>query len=176
MVQIPAFIGKYSQNQIESLQILDSTPCSLGDPFYSTFVNIGVWESIEHFDRAIGKYIPEAVMVQTDDGRQTYSLHKNLLASKDIHKPKVARRITFGRASRVRVSIELPSRKNCKGERWCQAVSAGGMATISFKLGKIESSVDSAVFRQCRHEAVRSPRRVFYDLAIIRRWTDACTN
>ena len=42
--------------------------------------------------------------------------------------------------------------------------------------GYPQQVVDPAVFRQCRHEAVRSPRRVFYDLAIIRRWTDACTN
>jgi hypothetical protein len=47
---------------------------SLGDPFYTTFINIGIWESIEHFDKAIGKYIPEAVIVQKDDGRQTYSI------------------------------------------------------------------------------------------------------
>ncbi len=36
---------------------------SLGDPFYSTFINIGIWESVEHFDEAVGKkYIPEAVI------------------------------------------------------------------------------------------------------------------
>jgi len=48
---------------------------SLGDPFYSTFINIGIWESVEHFDEAVGKkYIPEAVIVEKGDGRQTYSI------------------------------------------------------------------------------------------------------
>jgi hypothetical protein len=47
---------------------------SLGDPFYSTFINIGIWESVEHFDKAIGKFIPEAVIVEKPDGRQTYSI------------------------------------------------------------------------------------------------------
>jgi len=46
---------------------------SLGDPFYSTFINIGVWESVDHFDRAVGKYIPEAEIVEKD-GRQKYSI------------------------------------------------------------------------------------------------------
>jgi len=46
---------------------------SLGDPFYSTFINIGVWESVDHFDRAVGKYIPEAEIVEKD-GRQKFSI------------------------------------------------------------------------------------------------------
>jgi hypothetical protein len=46
---------------------------SLGDPFYSTFINIGIWESLEHFDREIGKRIPEANIVEKD-GRQKYSI------------------------------------------------------------------------------------------------------
>jgi hypothetical protein len=46
---------------------------SVGDPFYSTFVNIGVWESVEHFDREIGKHIPEAIVVEKD-GKQKYSI------------------------------------------------------------------------------------------------------
>jgi hypothetical protein len=33
---------------------------SLGDPFYTTFINIGIWESLEQFDNAVGKYIPQA--------------------------------------------------------------------------------------------------------------------
>jgi len=40
---------------------------SVGDPFYSTFINIGMWESVECFDRAVGKYIPEAEIVKRDD-------------------------------------------------------------------------------------------------------------
>jgi hypothetical protein len=74
---VPADSGLYR----EILTELDREPAnprfhtfSLGDPFYSTFINIGIWESVEHFDKAIGKYIPEAVIVQKDDGRQTYSI------------------------------------------------------------------------------------------------------
>jgi hypothetical protein len=74
---VPSDSGLYR----EILTELDREPAnprfhtfSLGDPFYTTFINIGIWESIEHFDRAIGKYIPEAVIVQKDDGRQTYSI------------------------------------------------------------------------------------------------------
>lgn len=37
---------------------------SLGDPFYSTFINIGIWDSVGHFDRAVGKYIPEVQIVE----------------------------------------------------------------------------------------------------------------
>jgi hypothetical protein len=46
---------------------------SLGDPFYSTFINIGMWESVEHFDKAVGKYIPEAVIIE-EDGLLKYSI------------------------------------------------------------------------------------------------------
>lgn len=46
---------------------------SVGDPFYSTFINIGIWESLECFDRSIGKYIPEAEIVEKD-GRQKYTV------------------------------------------------------------------------------------------------------
>jgi hypothetical protein len=46
---------------------------SLGDPFYSTFINIGIWKSVEHFDRAVGKYIPEAQIIEKD-GKQKYSI------------------------------------------------------------------------------------------------------
>ena len=34
---------------------------SLESPNYKTYINIGIWKSIEAFDKAIGKYIPEAV-------------------------------------------------------------------------------------------------------------------
>ena len=47
---------------------------SLGDPFYSTFINIGMWESVEHFDKAIGKYIPEATIFEDDKGIRRYSI------------------------------------------------------------------------------------------------------
>jgi hypothetical protein len=74
---VPNGVGLYR----EILTELDREPAnprfhtfSLGDPFYSTFINIGVWESVEHFDKAIGKYIPEAVVVEKPDGRQTYSI------------------------------------------------------------------------------------------------------
>jgi len=46
---------------------------SVGDPFYSTFINIGLWESVEAFDRAVGKYIPEAEIIHKD-GRQKYTI------------------------------------------------------------------------------------------------------
>lgn len=46
---------------------------SIGDPFYSTFINIGMWESVEAFDRAVGKYIPEAAIIEKD-GRQKYTI------------------------------------------------------------------------------------------------------
>jgi hypothetical protein len=64
----------------EILTELDSEPVnpkfhtfSLGDPFYSTFINIGIWESVDQFDRAVGKYIPEAQIVEKD-GKQKYSI------------------------------------------------------------------------------------------------------
>lgn len=34
---------------------------SLESPNYKTYINIGIWASTEHFDKAIGKYIPEAL-------------------------------------------------------------------------------------------------------------------
>jgi hypothetical protein len=46
---------------------------SVGDPFYSTFINIGMWENVEAFDRAVGKHIPEARIVQKR-GRQIYTI------------------------------------------------------------------------------------------------------
>ena len=46
---------------------------SVGDPFYSTFINIGMWESVEAFDFAVGKYIPEAEIVEKQ-GRQKYTI------------------------------------------------------------------------------------------------------
>jgi hypothetical protein len=46
---------------------------SVGDPFYATFINIGVWESVEAFDREVGKWIPEAEITEKD-GRQKYTI------------------------------------------------------------------------------------------------------
>ena len=46
---------------------------SLGDPFYSTFINIGMWESVDAFDLAVGKYIPEAQIVERQ-GRQKLTI------------------------------------------------------------------------------------------------------
>lgn len=37
---------------------------SIGDPFYSTFINIGMWRDLESFDRAIGKYIPPVEIIE----------------------------------------------------------------------------------------------------------------
>jgi hypothetical protein len=45
----------------------------LGDPFYSTFINVGMWESVDHFDKAVGKYIPEAQMF-TEGGIRKYTI------------------------------------------------------------------------------------------------------
>jgi hypothetical protein len=73
-------IGEGSGLYREILTELDREPSnpkfhtfSIGDPFYSTFINIGVWESLEHFDRAVGKYIPEASEYEVD-GRRRYSI------------------------------------------------------------------------------------------------------
>lgn len=46
---------------------------SIGDPFYTTFINIGLWRDLESFDKAIGKYIPEAQTVEKD-GRQKHTI------------------------------------------------------------------------------------------------------
>jgi gamma-glutamylcyclotransferase len=66
-------IGKESGLYREILTKIDVRPSnpkfhtfSVGDPFYSTFINIGMWESVEAFDRAVGKYIPEAEVVHKD--------------------------------------------------------------------------------------------------------------
>lgn len=50
---------------------------SVGDPFYSTFINIGVWENLASFDRAIGRYIPDVQVVEKDGRRlQTLELEE----------------------------------------------------------------------------------------------------
>lgn len=54
---------------------------SVGDPFYSTFINIGVWESLEHFDAAIGRYIPQAEIIEKD-GRKKYTIELEIFEFK----------------------------------------------------------------------------------------------
>lgn len=50
---------------------------SVGDPFYSTFINIGVWKDLPSFDRAIGRYIPDVRVVEKDGRRiQTMELEE----------------------------------------------------------------------------------------------------
>jgi hypothetical protein len=73
-------IGKESGLFREILTKIDIRPSnpkfhtfSVGDPFYSTFINIILWETVEAFDRAVGKYIPEAEVIQKD-GRQKYTI------------------------------------------------------------------------------------------------------
>lgn len=36
------------------------------NPNYSTFINIGMWKSLEDFDKAIGKYIPDMKSVKVN--------------------------------------------------------------------------------------------------------------
>ncbi|AVS80761.1 hypothetical protein C8244_06970 [Paracidovorax avenae] len=50
----------------------------MGDPFYSTFINIDVWEDLASFDRAIGRYIPDVQVVEKDGRRlQTLELEES---------------------------------------------------------------------------------------------------
>ena len=46
---------------------------SVGDPYYSTYINIGIWSDLDSFDRAIGKYIPE-VKIEESNGRRVFSV------------------------------------------------------------------------------------------------------
>ncbi|MBS0224745.1 MAG: hypothetical protein JSS25_00170 [Proteobacteria bacterium] len=46
---------------------------SVGDPFYSTYINIGIWNDLESFDSAIGKYIPD-VKIEEKSGRRTQTV------------------------------------------------------------------------------------------------------
>lgn len=41
---------------------------SVTDKHYETYINIGIWESVDHFDAAIRKYIPNA-SVDTSSGK-----------------------------------------------------------------------------------------------------------
>ena len=51
---------------------------SITSPNYTTFINIGMWESLEAFDEAVGKYIPEAETHEEANGsrRVTISLEE----------------------------------------------------------------------------------------------------
>lgn len=41
---------------------------SIGNPFYTTYLNIGIWESLDHFDNAIKKYIFKPEVSKDDNG------------------------------------------------------------------------------------------------------------
>jgi hypothetical protein len=47
---------------------------SISDPNYITFINIGMWESLEAFDEAVGKYIPRAEAYEAEDGRRKITI------------------------------------------------------------------------------------------------------
>lgn len=46
---------------------------SVGDPFYTTFINIGIWQDLKSFDAAIGKYIPD-VKIEEKNGRRVQTV------------------------------------------------------------------------------------------------------
>lgn len=46
---------------------------SVGDPYYTTYINIGVWKDLASFDVAIGKYIP-SVQVAEKEGRRVHTV------------------------------------------------------------------------------------------------------
>lgn len=68
-MSVPGGAGLYR----EILTSLDTEPpdskfhtFSVGDPFYSTFINVGIWNSLEEFDAEIGKRIPKAEVFEKD--------------------------------------------------------------------------------------------------------------
>src|SRR6266446_5637890 len=75
-MSVPVESGLYR----EILTSLDTEPpdskfhtFSVGDPFYSTYINIGIWNSLEEFDSEIGKRIPKAEVFQ-EAGRKKYTI------------------------------------------------------------------------------------------------------
>ena len=75
-MSVPGGAGLYR----EILTSLDTEPpdskfhtFSVGDPFYSTFINVGIWNSLEEFDAEIGKRIPKAELFEKD-GRKKYTI------------------------------------------------------------------------------------------------------
>jgi len=47
---------------------------SISDPNYTTFINIGMWESLESFDESVGKYIPKTESYVAEDGRKKITI------------------------------------------------------------------------------------------------------
>ena len=47
---------------------------SISDPNYTTFINIGIWESLEAFDESVGKYIPKTESYIAEDGRKKITI------------------------------------------------------------------------------------------------------
>lgn len=45
---------------------------SVGDPFYTTYINIGIWKDLNSFDAAIGQYIPQT-KIEDKDGRSFHT-------------------------------------------------------------------------------------------------------
>lgn len=42
----------------------------IGDPSHVTYVNVGIWESLEKFDNAISKYMPPEIFLDCDDSSE----------------------------------------------------------------------------------------------------------
>lgn len=47
---------------------------SISDPNYTTFINIGMWKSLEAFDEAIGKYVQKPTSYEAEDGRKKITI------------------------------------------------------------------------------------------------------
>lgn len=45
----------------------------IGDPFYTTYINIGIWKSVDQFNTAIEKYIPHVVALE-EAGKRKYTI------------------------------------------------------------------------------------------------------
>lgn len=82
----PEFIKRWEEMTVQSdsglfreifttpeteIQNLKYHTFGLESPNYKTYINIGIWNSIEDFDKAIGKYIPE---VKAQNGKQIIEL------------------------------------------------------------------------------------------------------
>ena len=75
-MSVPKDAGLYR----EILTTIDAEPTdskfhtfSVGDPFYSTYINVGIWNSLEEFDKEIGKRIPEPEIIK-EDGKIKYTI------------------------------------------------------------------------------------------------------
>jgi hypothetical protein len=49
---------------------------SIESPHYTTYINIGMWESLKHFDKAIKKYFPKATS-KTERGKTKQKVELN---------------------------------------------------------------------------------------------------